>query len=190
MSVLATRLEPFGIAVPLGPSLEDPLYADVVQGASWRLGRRLCLLKDCDRVYRPNHPLSRYCSDSCRRAAARWYQREANRRYRASDHGKSCRRVQSCRYRRRKAEGRTAPNEVESPLIGGEGYGDLGLEQTFRCRRPGCYETFFKHARSPLQKFCNARCRHALQRVLVRERRWRSRWLAGVPPNERSSVTQ
>ena len=104
----------------MGPSLEDPLCTDVVQGASWRLGRRICLLKDCHRIYRPNHPLSRYCSQSCRQAAARWHQRDANQRYRASDRGKSCRRAQSSRYRRRKADARTAENDTQSPLAGGD----------------------------------------------------------------------
>jgi hypothetical protein len=30
-----------------------------------------------------------------------------------------------------------------------------------------------KTARSLLQKFCSAGCRHALRRVLIRERRWK-----------------
>lgn len=172
------------------PSVEDPLSPEGLQGATWRLGRRICLLKDCDRVYRPNHPLSRYCSKQCQQAAARWHQRQANRRYRASDQGKTCRRAQACRYRRRKSETSSVSQNTKSPSADSEGYGDPVPLQEFCCQRPGCYETFSKTTRSPLQKFCNAHCRQALRRVLVRERRWRRLWLAGVPPNERAGVSR
>ena len=45
------------------------------------------------------------------------------------------------------------------------------------CDRPGCYEEFDRTRRSPLQRFCSHACRHALERVLERERRWRERRL-------------
>jgi hypothetical protein len=43
------------------------------------------------------------------------------------------------------------------------------------CDRPGCYETFARTRRSPLQRFCSRQCRRALERVLERERRWAER---------------
>ncbi len=41
------------------------------------------------------------------------------------------------------------------------------------CNRPGCYERFAHQRRSPLQRFCSAACRRALERVEERERRWK-----------------
>jgi len=51
------------------------------------------------------------------------------------------------------------------------------LENFFSCScdRPGCYVEFDRSRRSPLQRFCCLACRHALKRVLQRERRWRER---------------
>ena len=116
-------------------------------------------------------------------AATRWRQCAANRRYRASEQGKARRRDQACRYRRRirKHVTTSAP-----PSAGGEGYGYAVGWSDFRCLRPGCYATFLKTARSPLQTFCNALCRQALYRVLVRERRWRQRRPDGRPKACRS----
>jgi hypothetical protein len=160
----------------LGPVTQHDPEVGFDQGAG-RLGGRICLLKGCNRVYRPPHPLSRYCSPSCVAAAARWRQCQANRRYRASEHGKSRRRAQSSRHRQRV---RTRPAATSSPCAGGEGYGYVGRAPNFCCQRPGCYETFWKTARSPLQKFCNASCRQALYRVWVRERRWWRKWRGDV----------
>ena len=136
---------------------------------SWRLGRRLCLLKGCERLFEPTHPFSRYCGSECRAAARRWRGRQANARYRASEQGKCRRRAQSCRYRQRN---RDRDEANLSPISGGEGYHNPDAWQTFLCRRPGCYERFALTARSPLQKFCSTGCRQALRRVLIRERRW------------------
>jgi len=63
--------------------------------------RRFCLLKGCPRMFRPDHPLERYCSDSCRERAGGWREWKARHRYRQSDEGKKKRRAQSRRYRLR-----------------------------------------------------------------------------------------
>jgi hypothetical protein len=140
----------------------------LMQGAPWRVGRRRCLLKGCEQTFRPWHPLGRYCSSNCRAAARRWRQRTANRRYRASEQGKCRRRAQACRYRQRR---RTC---MESDSVtAGEGYPHPGEAENTCCGRPGCYQTFARTARSPLQRFCSAGCRQALRRVLLRERRWK-----------------
>ena len=66
---------------------------------------RACLLKGCERVFRPQQPLIRYCSEACREQARRWREWKARRRYRQSADGKQKRQAQSRRYReRRKAE--------------------------------------------------------------------------------------
>jgi hypothetical protein len=64
--------------------------------------RRVCLLKGCERVFRPQQPLARYCSEACRAEARRWRQWKARRRYRHSPNGKQKRQAQSRRYRERR----------------------------------------------------------------------------------------
>ena len=167
----ATRLDRRGSEHPVGPS-QRCRDSQWVQGVAWRLVHRLCLLKGCERTFRPRHPFSRYCSSACRAAARRWRRRLANRRYRASEQGKCRRRAQTCRYRQRVRE-RERTASCARP--DGEGYPHLKDDTDSCCRRPGCYEGFAKTTRSPLQKFCSAACRLALRRVLIRERRWRRR---------------
>lgn len=147
-----------------------------VQVLPWRQGCRICLLKGCQQSFRPWHPLARYCSAACREAARRWRQQTANRRYRASEQGKCRRREQACRHRQRARECQQADGDSAGGGEGDrEGYPHPKEAGEFCCRRPGCYEAFSKTARSPWQKFCSLACRQALRRVLIRERRWRSR---------------
>lgn len=155
----------------MGPSQRCE-KSPVVQDASWRLGRRICLLKGCERSFQPQHPLSRYCSEACRAAACRWHRQQANRRYRANEQGQCRRREQACRYRERS---RQREPEHGPPAECGEGYPIPGGVEAHSCPRPGCYARFVKTQRSPLQKFCCAACRQALRRVLIRERRWQRR---------------
>lgn len=156
----------------MGP-LQRREKTPVLQDGSWRLGRRICLLKGCERTFQPRHPLSRYCSAACRAAARRWHRQQANRRYRASEQGKCRRRGQACRYRER---GRNCESEHVPPCELDEGYPIPGGEKAHACRRPGCYAWFVKTLRSPLQRFCSTGCRQALRRVLIRERRWQRRF--------------
>lgn len=65
---------------------------------------RICLLKGCGRVFRPDHPLARYCSEHCRNEAAKWREWKARHKYRETDRGKQVRRAQSRRYRVRQKE--------------------------------------------------------------------------------------
>ncbi len=64
--------------------------------------RRVCLLKGCGRVFRPQQPMARYCSEGCQAEARRWRQWKARRRYRQSPNGKHKRQAQSRRYRERR----------------------------------------------------------------------------------------
>jgi hypothetical protein len=75
---------------------------------------RDCLLKGCEREFRPQQPLVRYCREACREQARQWRAWKARRRYRQSANGKQKRRAQSCRYRERRKlrpEGKAAPGE-------------------------------------------------------------------------------
>jgi hypothetical protein len=65
---------------------------------------RVCLLKGCGQVFRPQQPMGRYCSEACQTEARRWRQRKARRRYRQSPNGKQKRQAQSRRYRERRKD--------------------------------------------------------------------------------------
>ena len=148
---------------------------------------RRCLLKDCERDFVPDDPLSRYCGEACSAEARRWSQREANRRYRASEGGRRCRREQACRYRQRLRERRACAENAAGAAC--EGYQQPAAEKKSCCQRPGCYEHFSPSPRSPLQKFCSWLCRQALRRVLIREGRWRDYFAARAAASGEQPVT-
>ena len=74
---------------------------------------RCCLLKGCERLFRPRHAAQRYCSSECGQAARRWSRWKAQQSYRATAAGKEKRNGQSRRYRERvKSRQQTAPEET------------------------------------------------------------------------------
>lgn len=74
---------------------------------------RCCLLKGCERRFRPRLAAQRYCSVECGRAARRWSRWKAQQRYRATAAGKEKRNGQSRRYRERvKSRQQAAPEEA------------------------------------------------------------------------------
>jgi hypothetical protein len=148
---------------------------------------RRCLLKGCERSYRPTHPQSRYCSTACRQEARRWRRWRASRHWRSSEPGKARRREQSRRYRQRLPL-RVVPESAtdEPPLLEErEGQRPATIPEDFwvqPCQRPGCYTVFAVRPHSNWQRFCCRLCRRALRRVLDREARYRRRRRAGVRP--------
>jgi hypothetical protein len=62
---------------------------------------RPCLLKGCERRFRPRQARQRYCSGECRKAAWEWRRWKAQQTYRATAAGKQKRNGQSRRYRER-----------------------------------------------------------------------------------------
>lgn len=84
----------------MGPP-QYPCSCSSDQGPGRRFRQRQCLLKDCERWFRPYHPQRRYCSEACQQAARRWRRWYASRRYRSGTKGKDRRRAQSRRYRER-----------------------------------------------------------------------------------------
>lgn len=137
---------------------------------------RRCLLKGCERCFRPLHPFSRYCSAECGGKARCWAQRRANERYRQSEHGQQKRRDQASRYRERQRLKAASADSSPPSEASREGYHEASEAEKIGCDRPGCYETFTLSPRSPLRRFCSCGCRQALRRVLIRERRWRQRY--------------
>ena len=148
---------------------------------------RVCLLKGCERRFRPGCPLSRYCSPECSAAARRWALYQADQRYRSSEQGKERRREQARRHRQRVAERRAAEQDAASapaamPSVGDQQAAPSQENLGCPCARPGCYDRFSPTDRSPAQKFCSSACRKALRRVLRRERFWRAVLLQIRPP--------
>jgi hypothetical protein len=91
------------------------------QGPPWRRRRR-CLLKGCERWFRPSNPLCRYCSAKCRQAAEDWQRWRSQQKYRASREGRNHRQEQARRYRQRcraRASPRAAPPAPASPSDAG-----------------------------------------------------------------------
>jgi hypothetical protein len=93
----------------MGPS-ESPTNLSQKQAAiPSRRGRRAtarprtrrCLLKGCEKRYRPRRARQRYCSAACREGARAWSRWKAQQRYRATATGQQKRNGQSRRYRER-----------------------------------------------------------------------------------------
>jgi hypothetical protein len=62
---------------------------------------RQCLLKGCERWFRPRRASERYCSSKCRQEARKWSRWKAQLKYRATLAGREKRKGQSRRYRER-----------------------------------------------------------------------------------------
>ena len=74
---------------------------------------RPCLLKGCERPFRPLRATERYCSRECREAARKWGRWKAQQRYRATAAGREKRNGQSRRYRERvRNRKQTKPEEA------------------------------------------------------------------------------
>lgn len=164
--------------------------------------RRRCLLKGCEQFYRPVHPQSRYCGESCRREARRWRCHRASRTWRSSPAGRRCRREQSRRGRRRiplpllterpespespvsEAGAAASPPPAES-REGQRPEANRADCSVRWCRRPGCYGTFAVASAWSPQRFCSCGCRRAFRNVLDREERYRRRRRGGYRPPPR-----
>jgi hypothetical protein len=171
-----------GAATPVGPP-DYPLSDGSLQHAGCG-GLRRCLLKQCEQLFRPAHPLCRYCGERCQEAARYWQRWHAACRYRSTLRGQELRREQNRRYRERQRQRRAeeaarlavAEAAVEEAAVE-EREGQLKEDcQDFfagtPCDRPGCYVLFTSRPHEPRQRFCCSSCRRALRRVLEREARW------------------
>lgn len=125
---------------------------------------RQCLLKGCEKSFRPECVLQRYCGKSCQEAARAWSIKRSRERYRKTTKGIEHRREQSQRYRRNKKEHKTL-REGDHPKIN---LGEI-------CARPGCYERVLPTRRSPTKRYCCIKCYQAVRRVVEREKRWIAR---------------
>ena len=119
-----------GISPPTGPSenrgsalqsQETALQSRWPRRLTRKPRTRRCLLKGCERRYRPRCVLQMYCSSRCREVAREWSLWKAQVRYRATAGGQAKRRAQSQRYRerlrRRKEEGLAAVTWQRGPSV-------------------------------------------------------------------------
>jgi hypothetical protein len=148
--------------------------------------QRLCLLKGCEKPFRPACPQARYCSPECWLEAERWRRRRASERYRQTINGREKRQAQNRRYRSRRGERRRA-EEVQNSLQPApdpqcasdvqpcEGQRPAAESGFSCCDRPGCEEHFPRPRLISTRRFCSPSCRQALRRVIERERRWQRR---------------
>jgi hypothetical protein len=166
------------LCASLGRSGQGPVAVFATRGRRYRCRR--CLLKGCERWFRPCRPQARYCSADCQAAARRWRRWFAGQRYRGSAAGRARRREQSRRYRARVRERPAAAAQLTSTASGTASEGQrpaANLEATggLPCHRPGCYTLFQPTPRSPEQHFCSCSCQQALRRVRQREARFQER---------------
>lgn len=162
---------------------------------------RLCLLKTCERSFRPKTPASRYCGAGCSSEARLWAQWRSRQTYRASERGKACRQAQAARRRERKkraAEASVSAGEIlapagpqvsegageslapppEPPEEDSEPARDVGVGHRYGdfcgclCDRPGCYVSFPRDPKRRTRRYCSSACRRACRLVILRERRW------------------
>ena len=148
--------------------------------------QRLCLLKGCEKPFRPTRPQARYCSPECRAEARRWRRRRASERYRQTTNGREKRQAQNRKYRSRRAErqraeaAQTSPQSTPDPQCASgvqprEGQRPATESGFFCCDRPGCEVHFQRPHLISMRRFCSPSCRQALRRVIERERRWHRR---------------
>ena len=95
---------------------------------------RPCLLKGCERRFRPLRARDRYCSRECREAAGKWRRWKAQQRYRATAAGREKRNGQSRRYRERTRERKQTPPEE-------------ALSETARVIAPNFFRSLLRPAR-------------------------------------------
>ena len=128
----------------MGPDEDSTLPAeDREHGRRKRPARRprtrCCLLKGCERRFRPQRARQRYCSEECRQAARRWSRWKAQQSYRATAAGKEKRNEQSRRYRERVRKRQAATRKSRSGSREGN-HSKIFFD--YCCDRPGCYEGF------------------------------------------------
>ena len=104
----------------MGPSEDCTRQPDRRERARGKRPRRRprgrqCLLKGCERWFRPRRARERYCSPECRDAARKWSHWKAQQKYRATAAGKKKRNGQSRRYRERVRDRQSATPEEALP---------------------------------------------------------------------------
>lgn len=120
-------------------------HVDKFKPRSFRRWRR-CLLKGCERRFRPEQPQSRYCSSFCQQAARRWRMAKASQEYRASSKGRERRRQQNRHYRQRRRErpleawssgsfasGSASASIVSGPPAGSSICSSMGVPSSMSC---------------------------------------------------------
>jgi hypothetical protein len=141
-----------------------------------RLRPRVCLGKDCGRVYQPRRWNQRYCQDpECLKRVRRWQnrRRQQDRRRQAEVRGQQAAAQRQRRQRRRQALTGPTPRDPPPPDYPSDcrAWSRSRKNSAPFCHRPGCYEPLPEKTRAPV-RYCGPACRQAVQSVLDRERKW------------------
>ena len=137
---------------------------------------RVCLRKDCARVYQPRRWNQRYCQEpECLKEVRRWQnaQRQEQRRRRPEVREQHATAERQRRARRRQAHASAMLGEPSPTGAPSDGRAWSRRRKIFApfCHRPGCYEPLPQGGRVPA-RYCGSACREPMQRVLDRERKW------------------
>lgn len=166
------RAAPPGADPPVGRA--QSICPPPCSASTRRLRPRVCLRKGCGRVYQPRRWNQRYCQDpECLKLVRRWQnaQRQQHRRQRVEVRQQQAAAERQRRQRRRQAQATPRAPPASDPPPDGGAWSRRRKNSAPFCHRPGCYEPLPAGTRAPT-RYCSPACRHALQRVLDRERKW------------------
>lgn len=143
-----------------------------------RFPPRACLRKGCGRIFNARSANQRYCQDpECLRLVSRWQaaKRQRVRRLRPEVRGE--RAAAAREARERKPRLKTDPPPLTERVMPAEQPDPPDAWSRSRknpgpiCDRVGCYESPRPSCRCPA-RYCSHECRHAMQQVRDRERKW------------------
>jgi hypothetical protein len=143
-----------------------------------RFPPRVCLRKECGRTFAVRSGNQRYCQDpECLRQVRRWLATKRQRVRRQRPEVREERAAAAREARERQSRLKTDPPAPTEPVIPAEQPDSPDAWSRSRknsgpiCDRVGCYESPRPSCRCPA-RYCSHECRHAMQRVRDRERKW------------------
>ena len=143
-----------------------------------RFPPRICLRKDCGRIFDARCWNQRYCQDpECLRLVRRWQaaKRQQLRRRQPEVRNQRATAARETRQRRTRPDPRPLPvPEPVAPVVTPDppvAWSRSKKNPGPICDRVGCYESPRPSCRCPAH-YCSHECRDAMQRVRDRERKW------------------
>jgi hypothetical protein len=143
-----------------------------------RWGKRICLQKECGRLFQATTYNQRYCKDpDCRKRVKAWQATKRQRNNRS--HPEKRQQHAAAERERRKRRASESPRQPQSAATAdasekpGAWSRRPKLPEVF-CDRPGCYRPVRRLSWSAVS-YCGKECRRALERVRDRQRKslWR-----------------
>ena len=153
---------------------------------------RLCLRKGCGKRFLPKRWNQRYCQQTfCLREVRRWQAAKRQRKRRLwPEHRQQ--HAQAERQRRIQRKEQVASHITASRQDTTRQRRAWSRRKKFCedfCDRPGCYEAR-RTSRRAAAKYCGDSCRHAVRRVVDRERKWLRRNNSARPTQRKTRYRQ